>query len=61
MQIHPATPADAPTIAVMVGELLQEIMQAIGEQAFNFRLASDHRTPAKLHPRRALPCVRGNG
>ncbi|WMP19036.1 GNAT family N-acetyltransferase [Thiothrix lacustris] len=36
MHIHPATPADAPTIVVMVGELLQEIMQAIGEQAFNF-------------------------
>ena len=31
MHIHSATSADAATIAVMVGELLQEIMQAIGE------------------------------
>lgn len=38
MKIHPALPTDAPIIAVMVGELLQEIMQAIGEQAFNFDL-----------------------
>lgn len=38
MHIHPATPADTPTLAAMVGELLQEIMQAIGEQAFNFDL-----------------------
>ena len=38
MQIYAATSADAATIAVMVGELLQEIMQAIGEQAFNFDL-----------------------
>ena len=30
--------ADAPIIAVMVGELLQEIMDAIGVKAFNFSL-----------------------
>lgn len=45
MHIHPATPADAPTSAVMVGELLQEIMQAIGEQTFNFDLPA---TAARL-------------
>lgn len=50
MQIYAATPADAPTIAVMVGELLQEIMQAIGEQAFNFDLpATTTRLQAFLH------------
>ena len=38
MHIRSATPADAVIIAVMVGELLQEIMQAVGEQAFNFDL-----------------------
>jgi GNAT superfamily N-acetyltransferase len=38
MQIRPATPADAPAIAAMVGQLLQEIMQVIGEQSFNFDL-----------------------
>ena len=38
MKIYAATSAGAATIAVMVGELLQEIMQAIGEQAFNFDL-----------------------
>ena len=38
MHIRSATPADAAIIAVMVGELLQEIMQAVGEQAFNFDL-----------------------
>jgi len=46
MHIHPATSADAPIIAAMVGELLQEIMQAIGEQAFNFDLPS---TTERLH------------
>ncbi len=30
---------DAPEVAAMVGELLAEIMQAIGEQSFNFDLA----------------------
>ena len=45
MHIHSATSADAATIAVMVGELLQEIMQVIGEQAFNFDLPA---TTARL-------------
>ncbi len=34
-RIHPD---DAPAVAVMVGELLAEIMDAIGMQAFNFDL-----------------------
>lgn len=34
-----ATAEDAPEVAVMVGELLAEIMNAIGIQAFNFGLA----------------------
>ena len=37
--IAAATAQDAPEVAVMVGELLAEIMSAIGEQAFNFDLA----------------------
>lgn len=39
MRIEMAAPAEAADIAVMVGELLQEIMDAIGEQAFRFDLA----------------------
>lgn len=34
--IQKATAADAPSVAVLVGELLAEIMQAIEVQAFNF-------------------------
>jgi len=40
MNIRVATIHDAPKIAEMVGELLAEIMAAIGEQAFNFDLAA---------------------
>ncbi len=36
--IRAASPDDAPEVAVMVGELLAEIMDAIGEQAFHFDL-----------------------
>jgi len=36
--ITDSSPADAPEIAVMVGELLAEIMAAIGIQAFQFDL-----------------------
>ena len=36
--IHRANAEDAHEIAVMVGELLAEIMKAIGVQAFNFDL-----------------------
>jgi len=36
--IHRATADDAQEVAVMVGELLAEIMNAIGTQAFNFDL-----------------------
>lgn len=38
-KIHRVTIADAPEVATMVGELLAEIMGAIGVQAFNFDLA----------------------
>lgn len=37
--IHRATADDAQEVAVMVGELLTEIMNAVGVQAFNFSLA----------------------
>jgi GNAT superfamily N-acetyltransferase len=37
--IRRATAEDAPVVAVMVGELLAEIMDAIGLQAFNFDLS----------------------
>lgn len=37
--IEPATPDDCHTVAVMVGELLGEIMNTIGVQTFNFDLA----------------------
>jgi hypothetical protein len=37
--IRRATADDAQEVAVMVGELLAEIMDVIGEQAFNFDLA----------------------
>lgn len=37
--IHRATSGDAQDVALMVGELLREIMDAIGEQAFHFDLA----------------------
>lgn len=37
--IEPASPGMAQEIAEMVGELLAEIMQRIGVQAFNFDLA----------------------
>ena len=40
MIIRAATVNDAPQIAEMVGELLAEIMAAIGERAFNFDLAA---------------------
>lgn len=43
--IHRATADDAQEVAVMVGELLAEIMDAIGVQAFNFDLAE---TTARL-------------
>ena len=36
--IETATPGDSHEIAVMVGELLSEIMNTIGVQAFNFDL-----------------------
>lgn len=36
--IHRATAADVQEIAVMIGELLNEIMHAIGTQAFSFDL-----------------------
>ena len=38
MIIRPATVEDAPQVADMVGALLAEIMDAIGERAFNFDL-----------------------
>lgn len=37
--IQRAITSDAPEIAVMAGELLSEIMEAINVQAFNFNLA----------------------
>ena len=37
--IQRATPDDVHELAVMAGELLNEIMRAIGTQAFNFSLA----------------------
>lgn len=40
MIIRTATAQDVPMVAEMVGELLAEIMAAIGEQAFNFDLAA---------------------
>jgi GNAT superfamily N-acetyltransferase len=40
MNIRAATVQDVPQIAEMVGELLAEIMDAIGVQAFNFDLAA---------------------
>ncbi len=43
--IHRATADDAQEVAVMVGELLAEIMNAIGVQAFNFDLTD---TTARL-------------
>lgn len=43
--IHRATSDDAQEVAVMVGELLAEIMNAIGVQAFNFDLGE---TTARL-------------
>lgn len=38
--IRRATVEDAPQVAEMVGELLAEIMEAIGAQVFNFDLAA---------------------
>lgn len=38
ISIQKATTTDAPAIAILVGELLAEIMSAIGEQAFHFDL-----------------------
>lgn len=38
-KIQRATAGDSLEVAVMVGELLTEIMEAIGEKAFNFDLA----------------------
>ena len=43
--IERATSGDAHEVAVMVGELLNEIMSAIGVQAFNFNL---NETTARL-------------
>ena len=39
IRIEKAVPSDAEDIAVMVGELLSEIMKATGIQAFNFDFA----------------------
>lgn len=39
MNISAATADDAGEVAIMVGELLAEIMNAVGVQAFNFDLA----------------------
>ncbi len=36
VSVRPAGPEDADTVAEMVGELLDEIMQGIGVQAFHF-------------------------
>lgn len=36
--LHRATPADAAALAPLIGELLQEIMDAIGSPAFHFDL-----------------------
>lgn len=44
--IHPATPKDAPAIAPLVGELLNEIMAATSVKTFNFNLAE---TTERLH------------
>jgi GNAT superfamily N-acetyltransferase len=44
--IQRAIASDAQEVAVMVGELLAEIMNAIGVQAFNFDLAE---TTSRLH------------
>ena len=38
--IHPATPVDAAEVSTLTGELLTEIMAAIGEQAFQFDVAA---------------------
>ena len=38
LRIQRATAADAHEVAVMAGELLDEIMRAVGSQAFNFKL-----------------------
>lgn len=38
--LHKAAVGDAPEVAAMVGELLAEIMNAIGSAAFNFDLAA---------------------
>jgi len=43
--IHKATATDAPAVAILVGELLAEIMGAIGVQVFNFNL---NETTARL-------------
>lgn len=43
--IHKATTTDAPAVAILVGELLAEIMGEIGVQAFNFDL---NETTARL-------------
>jgi GNAT superfamily N-acetyltransferase len=39
VRIEQAKPSDAPVIAGLVGELLQEIMAVIGTKAFEFSLA----------------------
>jgi len=43
--LHKATATDVPAVAILVGELLMEIMGAIGVQAFNFDL---NETTARL-------------
>ena len=37
---HPAAPADVADVSTLTGELLTEIMAAIGEQAFQFDVAA---------------------
>jgi GNAT superfamily N-acetyltransferase len=46
LTIRQATATDTPAVARMAGELLDEIMRAIGEQAFNFDLDV---TTTRLH------------
>jgi GNAT superfamily N-acetyltransferase len=46
MNIRSATTEDVPRIAEMTGELLAEIMEAIGVQVFNFDLSA---TVRRLH------------
>lgn len=62
IRVHPAQPVDAPILAEMVGELLHEIMAAIGADVFAFdRAETEMRARTWLTDRTYTVFLAGEG